>query len=87
VPIESHHHDHIIDSGPQQDGVLDGAALDLYGPESTLSPGYWLSIGFFLKGEEAAPPILRPEYDGPQNTIVSTKKRPTIDCVYSESPT
>jgi hypothetical protein len=40
VPLESHHHHHSIDSGPQQDGVLDGAALDLYDPESTLSQGY-----------------------------------------------
>jgi hypothetical protein len=40
VPIESHHYRHIIDSGPQQKCVLDGAALDLYGLESFLSPGY-----------------------------------------------
>jgi hypothetical protein len=40
VPKESQEDDHIIDSGPQQDGVLDGAALDLYGPGSTLSQGY-----------------------------------------------
>jgi hypothetical protein len=50
VPIENHHHDHIIDSGPQQDGVLDGAALDFYGPELAFSPGYWLYIVFFKIG-------------------------------------
>jgi hypothetical protein len=83
VPIESHHHDHIIDSGPQQDGVLDGSALDLYGPESTLLQGYCLSMDFFLKGGEAAPQFRVLSRTGRKLRRLVQKKRPTIDFVYS----